>query len=114
MTGPASHHLAATEALFIDLVHYFDHVPGNQFPRRILLPLRIGAPGANVAVSTTHVQGGRKQAHGSHELVDGKTFQDFNILENVVSHLRLGLCEGDAREGQCGAQPCHGRAAVYQ
>ncbi len=113
MASPASYHLTATEALFVDLVHYLDHPAGDKLSRRIFIPLGIGATGADVAIAAAHVQSGRKEAHGPHELVDGKTFQNLNVLEDVVGHLRLGLRKGRACEGQRGAQQCH-RTAIHQ
>src|ERR1700733_15933561 len=67
-----------------------------------------------MAVATAHVQGSRKKAHGPHELVDGKTFQDLNILEDVVGHLRLRLREGSASERRRGAQQCQRTAIHHQ
>src|SRR5262247_1440866 len=88
MTGPARHDLHSTEVIAIDRVDHLDHLTRDLFLRRIGVPMWIRAARTDMTISTTDAEGGRKKSHRSHELVDRKTLQHRNILEDFLGHLR--------------------------
>src|SRR5262245_16977969 len=90
MTGPARHDLHSTEVIAIDRVDHLYHLPRDLFLGRIGVPMRIGAAGTDMTVSTTDAERGRKKSHRPHELVHGKTLQHRNILEDLFGQLWSG------------------------
>ena len=92
MARVARDHLAAAEVRAIDLGHHRHH------PARRAL-FRIGVDGIHVPASVARgvailageAEGGRKNAHRAHELVDGNALEHLNVLEHLFGHGRLLL-----------------------
>ena len=90
----AGHGTDTLEVLLIDRIDHQQHSSRCLLERGLLgkvLPTfrAIGS----VAIDAVHIRGSSEHAHRVHELVDGNSFDDLNVLEDFFSQLGpLLLC----------------------
>jgi len=65
----------------------------------------------HVATGAVVAQGGSEESHGFHEFVDGNSFKDLDVLEELFGHQRLGIRGGLALSPWSNEQQQGGRAA---
>src|SRR5450755_3845870 len=107
MTTPASHHLPAVEVVAIDGSHHLDHPSSYQLARIVGSPVDFLGARAGMALGAVKTQCGAHDAHRSHEVVYGNSYEHLNILEDLIRgrmfRTRLG-CRLSGGKG-CGEQP---------
>jgi len=78
MAGPAADDLAPVEVRRIDGVHHLNHLARGHLARSVRGIVR------RMTLEAAHAQGGREQAHRSHEFIHGNTFEHLDVLEGLI------------------------------
>ncbi len=91
------------EVLLVDGVDHVQHAARRTLQRGLIGK---SVPGANafghVAIDAVQAERGGKHPHGVHELIDGNSSENFDILEEFLSHrlsVRLSSLRRAARRG---------------
>ena len=100
MTRPARDDLPSAEVLLVDRSHHQRHSARDALLGRVELPQHLVGAGARMTLRAIKAQGGRHDAHGVEELVDGNPLEHLNVLEDGLGHLRPGPCRSLARGGR--------------
>ena len=84
MAAPAGHHLPAVEVVAIDGGHHLDHPSSYQLSRIVGGPIDFLGARAGMALGAVKTQSGAHDAHRSHEVVYGNSFEHLNIFEDLI------------------------------
>src|SRR6185437_955200 len=88
MTGIASQSAPSGEVGLVDAVHHRNHAACGPFLRVVVgVPFPVSTAFLNMTKAAVLAQGGGKEAHGRHELVDGNAFEYGDVLEHLLRHL---------------------------
>src|SRR5262245_64647500 len=92
MARVASQRAAAAKFCFIDVVHHQHHGSSRALARNIVREaIPVLQTFRNVAIHTIQPQRCSEESHRIHELIDGNSFEDLHILEDLFGHERF-LC----------------------
>src|SRR2546429_9724670 len=104
MTCVACDDLPPTKILLVDAANHLHH-PARHLLSRIIvgIPRPIAATFLGMTIGAVESQCCGEESHGAHELIDGNTLQDLDVLKDFFRHRRSPA--GPGFEGREGPRP---------